>query len=46
MPSGGPLIRFVKTKTSILYTKAGPQETPLGKTEETLDIWKAIKAKR
>jgi hypothetical protein len=45
-PSGGPLIRFVKTKTSILYTKAGPQETPLGKTEETLDIWKAIKAKR
>lgn len=45
-PSGGPLIRFVKTRTSILYTKAGPQETPMGKTEETWDIWKEIRSKR
>lgn len=42
-PSGGPLIRLVKTKTSILYTKSGPQETPMGKEESTLDIWKVVK---
>jgi hypothetical protein len=45
-PSGGPLIRLSKTRTSILYTKSGPQETPLGKEETTLDIWKEIRAKR
>ena len=45
-PSGGPLIRFTKTRTSILYTKAGPQETPLGKDVSTLDIWKQIKSGR
>jgi hypothetical protein len=45
-PSGGPLIRLTKTRTSILYTKSGPQETPLGKEETTLDIWKEIRAKR
>jgi hypothetical protein len=45
-PSGGPLIRLVKTRTSILYTKAGPQETPMGKEESTLDIWKEIRARR
>lgn len=43
-PSGGPLIRFVKTKTSILYTKTGPQETPMGREESTLDIWKTVKS--
>lgn len=43
-PSGGPLIRFVKTRTSVLYTKAGPQETPMGREESTLDIWKAVKS--
>ena len=42
-PSGGPLIRFTKTRTSILYTKSGPSETPLGKDVTTLDIWKIIK---
>jgi hypothetical protein len=45
-PSGGPLIRFVKTRTSILYTKSGPQETPLGKEETTWDIWKDLKGKK
>jgi hypothetical protein len=43
-PSGGPLIRFVKTRTRVLYTKTGPQETPAGREESTLDIWKAVKA--
>lgn len=42
-PSGGPLIRLVKTRTSVLYTKAGPQETPMGKEESALDIWKLAK---
>lgn len=42
-PSGGPLIRLVKTRTSVLYTKSGPQESPLGKEETTLDIWKLAK---
>lgn len=45
-PSGGPLIRFTKTRTSILYTKSGPEETPMGKSEETWDIWKDIRAKK
>lgn len=45
-PSGGPLIRFVKTRTTIVYTKAGPQETPMGKDESTWDVWKEIKGKR
>jgi hypothetical protein len=45
-PSGGPLIRFAKTRTSIVYSKSGPQETPLGKEESTWDVWKEIKAKR
>lgn len=43
-PSGGPLIRFVNTKTSVLYTKTGPQETSAGKEETSLDIWKLIKS--
>jgi hypothetical protein len=42
--SGGPLLRFIKSRTRILYTKAGPQETPAGKDTATLDIWKSIKA--
>ncbi|MDB5051700.1 MAG: hypothetical protein JWO30_4771 [Fibrobacteres bacterium] len=45
-PSGGPLLRFIKTRTRILYTKAGPQETPAGKDTTTLDIWKSVKAGR
>ncbi len=45
-PSGGPLIRFAKSRTSILYSKSGPQETPMGKDESTWDIWKEIKSKR
>ncbi len=43
-PSGGPLIRFTKTRTSILYTKSGPQETPAGSESSDLDIWKQIKS--
>ncbi len=42
-PSGGPLLRFVKTRTRVLYTKSGPQETPMGKEESTMDIWKLAK---
>jgi hypothetical protein len=45
-PSGGPLIRLVKTRTSIVYGKTGPQETPMGKDESTWDVWKEIKGKR
>ncbi len=45
-PSGGPLLRFIKTRTSILYGKSGPQETPLGKDVSTLDIWKLVKTGR
>ena len=45
-PSGGPLIRLVKTRTTILYTKSGPQETPMGREETALDIWKLIKTGR
>ncbi|MEO6095824.1 MAG: hypothetical protein ABIW76_09110 [Fibrobacteria bacterium] len=43
-PSGGPLIRFTKTRTNILYTKSGPQETPLGKDTVSFDIWKTLKS--
>jgi hypothetical protein len=43
-PSGGPLLRFVKSRTRILYTKAGPQETPVGKDTSVVDIWKSIKS--
>jgi hypothetical protein len=42
-PSGGPLIRFIKSKTEILYTKSGPQETPVGKDTTVLDVWKTMK---
>lgn len=42
-PSGGPLIRFTTTRISVLYTKAGPQETPLETTQETWDIWKSLR---
>ncbi|MDB5103479.1 MAG: hypothetical protein JWP91_1168 [Fibrobacteres bacterium] len=45
-PSGGPLLRFVKTRTRILYTKAGPQETPGSKDTSFIDIWKVIKTGR
>jgi hypothetical protein len=45
-PSGGPLLRFIKTRTRILYTKSGPQETPAGKDTTVLDIWKTVKSAR
>ena len=45
-PSGGPLLRFITTRSRVLYTKSGPLETPAGKDTATLDIWKAIKGKR
>lgn len=45
-PSGGPLLRFIKTRTSVLYTKSGPQETPIGRDTTTLDIWKSVKKGR
>jgi hypothetical protein len=42
-PSGGPLIRFILSRTRILYTKSGPQETPVGKDTAVVDVWKTIK---
>jgi hypothetical protein len=45
-PSGGPLLRFITTRNRVLYTKAGPQETPVGKDTATVDIWKTIKSSR
>jgi hypothetical protein len=45
-PSGGPLLRFIKTRTKVLYTKSGPEETPIGKDTVTLDIWKTVKKGR
>lgn len=45
-PSGGPLLRFIKTRTRVLYTKMGPQETPTGKDTTLVDIWKTVKSKR
>jgi hypothetical protein len=45
-PSGGPLIRFTVMRSSILYTKQGPQETPQGRSSEELDLWKTIKSAR
>lgn len=44
--SGGPLLRFIKTRTRILYTKAGPRESPAGKDTTTLDVWKSVKSRR
>jgi hypothetical protein len=41
-PSGGPWLRLVKSHTRVLYTKAGPQETPAGKDTVKVDIWKTI----
>lgn len=43
-PSGGPLIRCAKSRTKVLYTKSGPLETPMGKDEEMVDVWKKVKA--
>lgn len=43
-PSGGPLIRFITSRTRILYTKSGPQETPEGKDTAVVDVWKTIKS--
>lgn len=42
-PSGGPWLRFVKAHSRVLYTKAGPQETPVGKDTSLVDIWKSIR---
>lgn len=43
-PSGGPWIRFITSRTRLLYTKAGPQETPVGKDTTVIDVWKTIKS--
>lgn len=43
-PSGGPLIRFITSRNRVLYTKSGPEETPLGKDTALVDIWKSIKS--
>ncbi|GEM_PF-1895021 len=43
-PSGGPWLRCVKSHSRVLYTKAGPQETPVGKDTAMVDIWKNIRA--
>lgn len=45
-PSGGPMIRFTVSRNRVLYTKAGPEETPAGRTSEDLDIWKIAKSGR
>lgn len=45
-PSGGPLIRFSISRNQVLYTKSGPQETPVGKNSEEVDIWQVIKARK
>lgn len=42
-PSGGPLIRFTVSRTKVLYTKAGPEETPDRATRDEVDIWKTAK---
>ncbi len=36
--TGTPALHCVKTRTKILYTQQGPQETPLGKENFTLDL--------
>jgi hypothetical protein len=37
---GAPRLRFIKTRSRVLYSKAGPQETPLGRDTVFLDVWK------
>lgn len=44
--SGGPLIKFTMSRSRVLYTKNGPEETPDRKTSEEIDIWRQIKARR
>jgi hypothetical protein len=44
--SGGPLVRFTLARNSVLYTKAGPLETPRGQSSEEIDIWKMAKSVR
>ena len=44
-PSGGPWVRCIKSRNRVLYTKAGPEETPLGKDTIQVDIWKIIRDK-
>jgi hypothetical protein len=44
-PSGGPLIRLIKLRTRVLYTKNGPEETPAGRDTTILDIWKRVKSR-
>lgn len=45
-PSGGPLLRFIKSRNKVLYTKEGPLETPVGRDTSTLDVWKTAKSLR
>jgi hypothetical protein len=42
--SGGPLVAFTLSRTQVLYTKAGPEETPDRRTRDEVDIWKLAKA--
>jgi hypothetical protein len=42
-PSGGPWMKFIKAHSRVLYTKAGPQETPIGRDTVKIDIWKIIR---
>jgi hypothetical protein len=43
-PSGGPLVRFTVSRTRVLHSKDGPQETPEGKSSEEIDIYRIIKS--
>jgi len=44
-PSGGPWIRFTTTRSRVLHTRNGPEETPAGKSVEILDIWQIVKSR-
>lgn len=45
-PSGGPLVRFTVSRTRVLHTKEGPQETPEGKSTEEIDIYRLIRSSK
>jgi hypothetical protein len=45
-PSGGPWLRFITTRTRVLYTRSGPEETPAGKDTVAVDLWKSLKTVR
>ncbi len=44
-PSGGPLLRYIISRTHLLYTKAGPQESPGRKDTLLYDPWKSLRGK-